>query len=278
MLIFCKGLFKKVYIANTAGEICTQFLDKPISEATVMGEWLGLVMFTIQIYFDFSGYSDMAIGLGKMFGFHYKPNFNYPYTSKSLTEFWRRWHISLGTFFRDYVYIPLGGNRNHATRNILIVWALTGIWHGASWNFVIWGLYFAVILLLEKNFLTRVLEILPRWLQHSYAIILIVLGWNIFFYTDLQRLVESYELLFNLLDNPLYDYKVTAALSSNIYWLILALLLSTYYPSRLNESILFNLKPILSQMVIFFEIFLLLTISVILLVGKTYNPFIYFRF
>ncbi len=276
--IFCKGLFKKVYIANTAGEICAQFLNKPISDTTVTGEWLGLIMFTIQIYFDFSGYSDMAIGLGKMFGFHYKPNFNYPYTSRSLTEFWRRWHISLGTFFRDYVYIPLGGNRTHATRNILIVWALTGIWHGASWNFVIWGLYFAVILLLEKNLLLRVFETLPKWFQHSYAIIFILLGWNIFFYTDLKRLVESYQLLFYFLDNPIYDYKVVAAISSNMYWLILALLLSTPYPSRLNEYLLFNLKPYLSQTIIFVEIFFLFGISVILLVGKTYNPFLYFRF
>ena len=275
---FCKGLFKKVYIANTAGEIALQFLNKPISEATVAGEWLGLIMFTIQIYFDFSGYSDMAIGLGKMFGFHYKPNFNYPYTSKSMTDFWRRWHISLGSFFRDYVYIPLGGNKSHATRNIFIVWGLTGIWHGASWNFVIWGLYFAIILLIEKHLLMKILETTPRWIQHSYALILIVLGWDIFFYTDLNRLVQSYQLLFHVLDNPLYDYRVTSALSANIYWFILALLFSTPYPSRWNEYFLSKLDVYLSQGVIFLQNIFLLGVSVVLLVGKTYNPFIYFRF
>jgi alginate O-acetyltransferase complex protein AlgI len=276
--LFCRGLFKKVFIANTAGEISTQFLTRSLGETTVSGEWLGLIMYSLQIYFDFSGYSDMALGLGKMFGFHYRGNFNYPYISRSLTDFWRRWHISLGTFFRDYVYIPLGGNKQNATRNIIIVWALTGIWHGASWNFVLWGLYFAVILLLEKNILLVFLESLPNWIQHSYSIFLIVLGWAIFYFTDLNRLIDSYKILFGFANIPLYDYQVTAAISSNIYWLFIALALTTPYPSKLNYYFFQKLGRIHSQWLGMFENLVLISISVVFLVGKTYNPFIYFRF
>jgi alginate O-acetyltransferase complex protein AlgI len=235
-------------------------------------------MYTLQIYFDFSGYSDMALGLGKMFGFHYRGNFNYPYVSRSLTDFWRRWHISLGAFFRDYVYIPLGGNKQNAIRNIIIVWALTGIWHGASWNFVLWGLYFAVILLLEKNIILVFLESLPKWIQHSYSIFLIVLGWAIFYFSDLNRLIDSYKILFGFANVPLYDYQVTAAISSNIYWLIIALALTTPYPSKLNNYFSEKLGKVHSQWLGIFENFVLISISVVFLVGKTYNPFIYFRF
>lgn len=149
---FTIGLAKKVLIANVAGQFVTQYMNSDLSSITVLEAWFGIAMFTIQIYFDFSGYSDMAIGLGKMFGFTYMENFNYPYISKSATEFWRRWHISLGSFFRDYVYIPLGGNRKNMIFNLFVVWFLTGIWHGASWNFILWGLYFGILVYLEKRF------------------------------------------------------------------------------------------------------------------------------
>ena len=158
---FVTGLGKKVLLANIAGQVATSLIGGDLSKASVLGAWLGIFAYTFQIYFDFSGYSDMAIGLGHMFGFTYVENFNYPYISKSITEFWRRWHISLSTFFRDYVYIPLGGNRRHQLRNMFIVWALTGLWHGASWNFVLWGLYYFVFLAIEKLFLGKFLEKLP---------------------------------------------------------------------------------------------------------------------
>ena len=275
---FCKGLFKKVFIANTAGELSQQFLGKGLGEATVSGEWFGLLMFSLQIYFDFSGYSDMAIGLGRMFGFHYRENFRHPYVSTSLTDFWRRWHISMGSFFRDYVYIPLGGNRRHATRNILIVWALTGLWHGASWNFVLWGLYFAVILLVEKHGLRRLLEVMPRVIGHAYALFFIMLGWTFFHFTDMGALWSCLRTLFGANEAPLYNFEVEAALWANAGWLALALLLCTPVASAVDgwlqraggERI--QLGMALMQNLVF------LGLSVALLVGQTYNPFIYFRF
>ena len=151
LLRFCIGLAKKVLLANYAGQVATQLLGGTLSATTTLGGWLGILMYTFQIYFDFSGYSDMAIGLGRVFGFRYSENFDLPYMSRSITEFWRRWHISLGSFFRDYVYIPLGGNRRHHVLNLLVVWTLTGLWHGASWNFTLWGLYFFVLLYIEKS-------------------------------------------------------------------------------------------------------------------------------
>lgn len=275
---FCQGLFKKVFIANVAGEIAQNFLGKPPGEVSLLGEWFGLLMFTLQIYFDFSGYSDMAIGLGRMFGFHYRENFNYPYMSRSITDFWRRWHISLGTFFRDYVYIPLGGNRQNATRNILVVWGLTGLWHGASWNFVLWGLYFGIILLIEKGGLLNLLAKAPIFLQHAYALVLIVIGWDIFFFTDLDRLIESLRVLTGFSGQPLYDFEVLSAISNNIIWLTLAIIASTPLPLRIYQKVC-ELKQLkINQWIIPATNLALLGISTTLLVGKTYNPFIYFRF
>ena len=185
---FVTGLGKKVLLANIAGQVATSLIGGDLSKASVLGAWLGIFAYTFQIYFDFSGYSDMAIGLGHMFGFTYVENFNYPYISKSITEFWRRWHISLSTFFRDYVYIPLGGNRRHQLRNMFIVWALTGLWHGASWNFVLWGLYYFVFLAIEKLFLGKFLEKLPAVVGHAYALFIIVVGWVFFYFDDVSRL------------------------------------------------------------------------------------------
>ena len=191
---FVTGLGKKVLLANIAGQVATSLIGGDLSKASVLGAWLGIFAYTFQIYFDFSGYSDMAIGLGHMFGFTYVENFNYPYISKSITEFWRRWHISLSTFFRDYVYIPLGGNRRHQLRNMFIVWALTGLWHGASWNFVLWGLYYFVFLAIEKLFLGKFLEKLPAVVGHAYALFIIVVGWVFFYFDDVSRLGQMLKL------------------------------------------------------------------------------------
>ncbi len=275
---FCKGLFKKVFIANTAGELCLQFLGQDVSQTTVAGEWFGLLMFTLQIYFDFSGYSDMAIGLGMMFGFHYHENFKHPYTATSITDFWRRWHISLGTFFRDYVYIPLGGNRRHPIRNIFIVWGLTGIWHGASWNFVLWGLYFGVILWFEKFLGLRVLERMPKIIQHAYSLFFIVLGWSIFYFTDLSRLGSTLKVLFGLTEVPLYDFKLDVAIWAHAYWLVFALVMCAPLYARAHSSLKQHLNAVTYQWAVVVQNLLFLGVSVVLLVGKTYNPFIYFRF
>lgn len=275
---FCQGLFKKVFIANIAGELAQNFLGKPAGEVSMLGEWFGLLMFAVQIYFDFSGYSDMAIGLGRMFGFHYHENFNYPYMSRSITDFWRRWHISLGSFFRDYVYIPLGGNRKNATRNIIIVWSLTGLWHGASWNFVIWGLYFGIILLIEKGGLLRILSKTPIAVQHTYALLLIIIGWDVFFFTDTGRLWDSLVVLTGFSSQPFYDFEVISAASSNIIWFTLATLSATPLPLRIYEKVCECGKFGIKQWIIPTTNLSLLAVSTTLLVGKTYNPFIYFRF
>lgn len=191
--LFCIGMGKKVLLANTAGILADSLLPKSAAEIGFLGCFSGVAAYTFQIYFDFSGYSDMAIGLGKMMGFEYPRNFNYPYTSKSATEFWRRWHMSLGSFFRDYVYIPLGGNRVSTARymlNIMIVWGLTGIWHGAAWNFLLWGLYWGFLIMIEKLFLMRVLEKLPRFISHIYCIVLFFFGWLLFSVTGLHNVFE----------------------------------------------------------------------------------------
>lgn len=191
--LFCIGLGKKVLLANTAGVLADSLLVQKASDIGFVGCFSGVAAYTFQIYFDFSGYSDMAIGLGKMMGFEYPRNFNYPYTSKSATEFWRRWHMSLGGFFRDYVYIPLGGNRVSTPRfilNTMIVWGLTGIWHGAAWNFLLWGLYWGVLILLEKFFIAKALARLPRFVSHLWCVVLFFFGWLLFAVTGLDNVAE----------------------------------------------------------------------------------------
>ena len=280
---FVTGLGKKVLLANIAGQIATSLIGGDLSKASVLGAWLGIFAYTFQIYFDFSGYSDMAIGLGHMFGFTYVENFNYPYISKSITEFWRRWHISLSTFFRDYVYIPLGGNRRHQLRNMFIVWALTGLWHGASWNFVLWGLYYFVFVAIEKLFLGKFLEKLPAVVGHAYALFIIVVGWVFFYFDDVSRLGQMLKLMFGfsgqagvlptdtvLLKNHLVFFLVAIIACIPVSKLVKALLIRFSRKGSVQESLAGAAGILYDVALLFF--------STAALVGASYNPFLYFRF
>lgn len=280
---FVTGLGKKVLLANIAGQVATSLIGGDLSKASVLGAWLGIFAYTFQIYFDFSGYSDMAIGLGHMFGFTYVENFNYPYISKSITEFWRRWHISLSTFFRDYVYIPLGGNRRHQLRNMFIVWALTGLWHGASWNFVLWGLYYFVFLAIEKLFLGKFLEKLPAVVGHAYAVFIIVVGWVFFYFDDVSRLGQMLKLMFGfsgqagvlptdtvLLKNHLVFFLVAIIACIPVSKLVKALLIRFSRKGSVQESLAGAAGILYDVALLFF--------STAALVGASYNPFLYFRF
>jgi alginate O-acetyltransferase complex protein AlgI len=278
----CVGLFKKVFIANVAGEWAQRTMGGDLTALSTGDAWLGLAMFTLQIYFDFSAYSDMAIGLGMMFGFHFHENFNYPYISKSVTEFWRRWHISLSTFFRDYVYIPLGGRKHRPFRNLFIVWALTGFWHGASWNFMLWGLYFGVWIAIERIFLSRLLEKLPALFGHVYLLFIVTLGWGLFYFTDLQQLATFLRILFALDDVPLLGEQTLSDLQAHTLWIPLALIACTPVVPWLAARAMrvsavrsvASWRPIVTLGV---DAVLLLS-STALLVGQSYNPFLYFRF
>lgn len=280
---FLIGLAKKVLLANQFSEIVDQFLRGSLHDLTTTGAWIGILAFAFQIYFDFSGYSDMAIGMGRCLGFHFNENFNHPYISRSITEFWRRWHISLGSFFRDYVYIPMGGNRRHQALNILCVWFLTGLWHGASWNFVLWGVYFGVIVLLEKYTLLRIIHRVPSPLLHVYSLLLILIGWGIFYFDDFSRLTTFFSIGFGHAAH-FHDFVTTGAIFDHFWLWIAALLLST--PIRRNLSALIERIPLAQRvpgqvMKVTFHISvsaLLLVLSVALLVGATNNAFIYTRF
>ncbi|MBN8673815.1 MAG: hypothetical protein J0L56_06750 [Chitinophagales bacterium] len=284
---FCIGLFKKVVIANVAAELVRKYMgdnQHPLSmlelaNLSSLEAWVGLVMFAIQIYFDFSGYSDMAIGLGRMFGFHFRENFNYPYISKSIGEFWRRWHISLGSIFRDYVYIPLGGNKKRVYLNLFIVWFLTGMWHGPSWNFIFWGLYFFLFISLERAFLLKALEKLPAFFSHVYALVVIIPGWVIFYFTDTKILIAYVEKLFSFRAGPNGNMEVMNTLTEHLFWLLLAIVLcmpvyhsvKKWVEKKTNRITWYDTVTIGFNMV-------LLIVCVAQLVGKSYNPFIYFRF
>lgn len=279
---FCVGLFKKVAIANIAAELVVKYLDNPELSSLSTGEmWFGVIMFSIQIYFDFSGYSDMAIGLGRMFGFHYHENFNYPYIAKTATDFWRRWHISLGTFFRDYVYIPMGGNKKNGYLNLFIVWGLTGLWHGANWNFIFWGLFFGILIMLERLITFNRINKVPGFLLRIYLLFAVVLGWALFYFTDSSKLLICFQSLFHVSNVEWWDYSLTLTIKENIYWMILALILCMplyqYLVVRYRRVLLSKNSNALYWAGISFSIFLLL-ISTALMVGKSYNPFIYYRF
>lgn len=275
---FVVGLGKKVLLANQMGAVWSEIYALGGDVSALMA-WTGAIAYTFQIYFDFSGYSDMAIGLGRMFGFKFPENFRYPYQSVSITDFWRRWHITLSTWFKEYLYIPLGGNRYGLARqalNLLIVWSLTGFWHGAGWNFVMWGLYYFVILFIEKLFLLKALDKLPKLFRHVYALLLIVIGWVIFASDDVSVLLPYLGSMFGangaIGGMDVYTLLTKAAL------LVICCIASTELPKKLflsaagamNEKAAFTLKSVL--------MIALLALSMILLIGDSYNPFLYFRF
>ena len=280
---FTVDLGKKVIIANQLSEISDQFLVNGLQHLTTSGAWIGIVAFTLQIYFDFSGYSDMAIGIGRCLGFHFNENFNHPYICNSITDFWRRWHMSLGSFFRDYVYIPLGGNRRHQWMNILIVWFLTGMWHGASWNFIIWGVYFGLIIWTEKFTLLRVKDSIPSMLLHLYSIIIVVIGWGIFYFDDFSKMVTFFTAAFGGA-KELHNFVSQAAIMDN-FWLWVAAILFCMPVRRKAAELTAKVCGAESTLTgtIFFVSRLLFSIAVIilssaLLVGATNNAFLYTRF
>ena len=273
---FVVGLAKKVLIANQVGALWEQIAA--MSEPSAAVAWLGVLAYTFQIYFDFSGYSDMAIGLGHLFGFRFLENFEHPYESRSVTEFWRRWHISLSTWFREYVYIPLGGNRKGKARqvlNLLIVWGLTGFWHGASWNFLLWGLYYALLLILEKLFLLKWLDKLPKVVRHIYTIFCFMIGWTLFAITDMGQLGQYFSAMFTA---PLWDGAAAYLLRSNVVLLVLAAVGSTTLPVRVFNAVESRLGDKAAVALRSVGVALLLLLSVAFLVGDSYNPFLYFRF
>lgn len=274
--LFLVGLSKKVLIANQMG-LLWDSLRGNMEQNGILANWIGIIAYSFQIYFDFSGYSDMACGLGNMFGFEFLKNFNYPYISKSITDFWRRWHISLSTWFREYVYIPLGGNRKGVFRNIinlLIVWGLTGFWHGASFNFILWGLYFGIILIIEKFVLRKFLDKLPSVLQHIYSLVIILFGWLIFYFEDMGEMGNYLVSMFNVSGGFINHDALTTVLSY-LPLLIAAGIASTPLASKLYGKIKDCKWCWLPE-----TAFTIITLFVCTatLVSQSYNPFLYFRF
>ena len=271
---FVSGLCKKVVIANYAGNAASLLLDSP--RLSVASAWLGILMYAFQIYFDFSGYSDMAIGMGRMFGFHFMENFRYPYISRSITDFWRRWHISLSTFFRDYVYIPMGGNRYKEVRNLFVVWFLTGMWHGASWNFIFWGLFYGIMLFIERKSFKKFLQKLPIPLCYIYTMFVVLIGWALFYYTDTASLVQWFKNAFGI-GNSLYDLVTVTTLDANLWLIVLCVVASTPLPRMFFNGICRRLRfiAIVAEPI---AVIAGMVLCFILLVGQTYNPFLYFRF
>ena len=279
-MYFIRGLAKKVLLANTSGMIFTEVTGLGKGNVSVLSAWLGAFAYMFQIYFDFSGYSDMAVGLGKMFGFEFCMNFNYPYIAKSITEFWRRWHISLSSWFRDYVYIPLGGNRVSKSRhifNLMVVWFLTGLWHGAAWNFVAWGLYYGIILIIEKYILSPVLDKLPSVVRHIYSIVLVVIGWVLFFSPSLGGAARYLGMMFGAGAHGVADRESLYLLTTNlVLWIILIIgstpLTDVRYQHMLRRK---KWNTTLLNGIVYAVLFIL---CIAYLVTETYNPFLYFRF
>lgn len=274
--LFMVGLAKKVIIANTMGTLTTNIFATT-DENGVVGTWVGMIAYTFQIYFDFSGYSDMACGLGNMMGFEFLKNFNYPYIAKSITDFWRRWHISLSTWFKEYVYIPLGGNRKGVKRqilNLLIVWGLTGLWHGAAYNFVLWGLYYGLLLILEKFVLKKFLDRLPSFAQHIYTLFIIIIGWGLFYFTDVGQLGEFMVDLFNF-GNGICGDQAFNLIMSNLPMLIIAAVASTPLATMLYTRFEHRRFMWIPETLYCMGV---LAVSTASLVNQSYNPFLYFRF
>jgi len=273
---FICGLAKKILLANAAGAMWNSL--SAAAEPDALGAWLAIVFYTFQIYFDFSGYSDMAIGLGKMFGFSFRENFYYPYVSESITEFWRRWHISLSTWFREYVYIPLGGNRKGVGRtyfNLFCVWLLTGLWHGASWNFVLWGLYYFALLVIEKTFLLRLLERAPKFLRHIYSMATVIFGWLLFVIEDVSSIGAYLSRMFG--GTGVFATQITVyELVRNLVFLAILILASTPAPKKLWYKLYSKGTPWRIVQSVVCAIAFVLCIAY--LVDSSYNPFLYFRF
>jgi alginate O-acetyltransferase complex protein AlgI len=274
---FLLGLGKKVLLANRIGALWDEISGLGSTDLSVLAAWLGALAFTFQIYFDFSGYSDMAIGLGEIFGFHFPENFDHPYESRSITEFWRRWHMTLGTWFREYLYIPLGGNRKGMARqvmNLFVVWFLTGLWHGAGWNFILWGLYYFVLLLLEKMVLKRWLEKIPGFFRHLYTLFFVVVGWMLFACEDMGKLGSCLKAMFGVgvpFANALAQYEWEIYLP---FLLILAIA-STAFPRRIAQQLTGEEQR---PQVLGVYTLLVFVLSLAYLVNGGYNPFLYFRF
>ena len=289
---FCVGLAKKALLANPCGALADALIvpnpaadgvaaaAEALNSQSVLGLWLGVAAYALQIYLDFSAYSDMAIGMGKMLGLHYPENFDYPYTAHSVKEFWRRWHMTLGAFFRDYVYIPLGGNRRGALRwvgNMLVVWALTGLWHGASWNFLLWGLWYFVFLLIERAFLGRALEKLPV-VRNLYLLLVVLLGWVLFRYSDLQCVTEVVRGMFGANGNALSSFTALTMAKNKVFLLLVSAVACTPLVKRLGAKLDGRGSPAWTAVRYGVIPAALLLLSTAALVGDSYNPFIYFQF
>ena len=281
-MYFIRGLAKKVVLANTFGAVYEQVAAMQMGSFSTLTAWVGAIAYAFQIYFDFGGYSDMAIGLGKMFGFEFLPNFNYPYIAKSITDFWRRWHISLSTWFREYVYIPLGGNRCTPSRhilNLLIVWMLTGLWHGAQWNFMFWGLYYGVILILEKYLWGSKIEKLPSAVQHIYGFVLVLFGWVFFFSPTLGYAGQYLKVMFGIGANGIFDKQGFFMIFTNWLLIVIAILASAPRGYKLLKKITGCWQSEEVRAIVTCAVYIaMFLLCIAFLVTETYNPFLYFRF
>lgn len=276
---FIVGLAKKLIIADTFAKVANEIFAMKITDLNIGLAWIGILAYTIQIYFDFSGYSDMAIGIAKMLGFEFPENFNYPYISKSITEFWRRWHISLSTWFRDYVYIPLGGNKVSYGRrvfNIFVVWFLTGFWHGASWNFIIWGIYYAVILILEKYVYGKFLKRAPSFISHLYALFIVIIGWVFFKSNNLAYAGNYIKTMFNLANTELaFTSFMRYVIEYKFEWII-AIIASTPIYLKIKRSNF--MKGLKGEVIVVVYLLIIFSVSITYLIASTYKSFIYFQF
>ena len=273
---FTQGLLKKVILANYAGGAVNTLIGSELGRQSALGAWVGIIMFTFQIYFDFSGYSDMAIGIGRMFGFNFLENFDYPYMSTSVTEFWRRWHMSLGSFFRDYVYIPLGGNRRHQLLNLVIVWFLTGFWHGASWNFILWGLYYGALLIFEKKVLFKFFDKVPMVFRRIYTLAAVVGGWILFYFTDMASL-KAFAIVALGRNVGASNLQAFSVLRREAILIVLLAVFSTPLLRTALRSMRERL-PRVYAVVMPTACVVGLWVCFILLISQSYNPFLYFRF
>lgn len=280
VLRFCVGLVKKTIIANYAGELCTKLIGSDMQNVSFLGAAVGIIAFTLQIYFDFSAYSDMAIGLGKIFGFDFPENFRYPYCADSVNDFWRRWHITLSSFFRDYVYIPLGGNRKHWAFNMLVVWVLTGFWHGASYNYILWGLYYFFFLMLEKIYIGKRLARTSPVIKHIYTMLVVVIGWAFFYFEDLANLKNFFRAIFFRNGFSTLTEKTVAL---NYIVVIIIGIIASLPIAKIIRCFAFNASEnksgrIFVNVAIILFVLFSLAVSTASLIGDSYNPFLYFRF